>query len=54
MWDLPRPGLKSVFPVLAGGLSTTAAPGKPGEEVFNKGKTDQKTQSEDEMKGWEI
>ena len=29
MWDLPRPGLKPVFPALAGRLSTTAPPGKP-------------------------
>ena len=29
MWDLPRPGLKPVSPVLAGGFSTTAPPGKP-------------------------
>ena len=29
MWDLPRPGLEPVSPALAGGLSTTAPPGKP-------------------------
>ena len=29
MWDLPRPGLESVSPALAGGLSITAPPGKP-------------------------
>ena len=29
MWDLPRPGLESVFPALAGRFSTTAPPGKP-------------------------
>ena len=29
MWDLPRPGLEPVSPVLAGGFSTTAPPGKP-------------------------
>ena len=29
MWDLPRPGLESVSPALAGGFSTTAPPGKP-------------------------
>ena len=29
MWDLPRPGLESVSPALAGRLSTTAPPGKP-------------------------
>ena len=28
-WDLPRPGLEPVSPALAGGLSTTAPPGKP-------------------------
>ena len=29
MWDLPRPGLTSVSPALAGGFLTTAPPGKP-------------------------
>ena len=29
MWDLPRPGLEPVSPALAGGLPTTAPPGKP-------------------------
>ena len=29
MWDLPRPGLKPVFPALAGGFPTTAPPEKP-------------------------
>ena len=29
MWDPPRPGLEPVSPALAGGLSTTAPPGKP-------------------------
>ena len=28
--DLPRPGLEPVSPALAGRLSTTAPPGKPG------------------------
>ena len=28
MWDLPRPGLESVFPALAGGFLTTVPPGK--------------------------
>ena len=28
-WDPPRPGLEPVPPVSAGGLSTTAPPGKP-------------------------
>ena len=37
MWDLPRPGLKPVSPALAGGLSTTAPPGKPGHLIFDKG-----------------
>ena len=31
MWDLPRPGLEPVSPALAGGLPTTAPPGKPRE-----------------------
>ena len=29
MWDLPGPGLEPVSPTPAGGLSTTAPPGKP-------------------------
>ena len=29
MWDPPRPGLEPASPALAGGLSTTAPPGKP-------------------------
>ena len=29
VWDLPRPGLEPVSPALAGGLPTTAPPGKP-------------------------
>ena len=29
MWDLPGPGHEPVSPVSAGGLSTTAPPGKP-------------------------
>ncbi len=29
MWDLPGPGHEPVSPALAGGLSTTAPPGKP-------------------------
>ena len=29
MWELPRPGLEPVSPALAGGLPTTAPPGKP-------------------------
>ena len=34
MWDPPRPGLEPVSPALAGGLSTTAPPGKPANGVF--------------------
>ena len=29
MWDLPRPGLETMSPALAGRFSTTAPPGKP-------------------------
>ena len=36
MWDLPRPGLEPVSPALAGRLSTTAPPGKPPVEGFNR------------------
>ena len=35
MWDLPGPGLERVSPALAGGLLTTAPPGKPGK-IFLK------------------
>ena len=34
MWDPPRPGLEPVSPALAGRLSTTAPPGKPGFYLF--------------------
>ena len=34
MWDPPRPGLEPVSPTLAGRLSTTAPPGKPGANSF--------------------
>ena len=34
MWDLPRPGLEPASPALAGRLSTTAPPGKPGPAAF--------------------
>ena len=34
MWDPPRPGLKPASPALAGRLSTTAPPGKPGFYLF--------------------
>ena len=34
MWDLPRPGLESVSPALAGGFSITAPPGKPEGMLF--------------------
>ena len=30
MWDPPRPGLEPASSALAGGLPTTAPPGKPG------------------------
>ena len=29
IWDLLRPGIEPVFPVLAGGFLTTGPPGKP-------------------------
>ena len=34
--NLPRPGLEPVSPALAGRLSTTAPPGKPPVEGFNR------------------
>ena len=34
MWGLPRPGLESVCPALAGRFSTTAPPGKPPACVY--------------------
>ena len=33
-WDLPRPGLETVSPELAGRFSTTAPPGKPQDGNF--------------------
>ena len=38
MWDPPRPGLEPVSPALAGGLPTTAPPGKSQNAVFDLGK----------------
>ena len=35
MWDSPRPGLEPVSPAPAGGLPTTAPPGKPCESPFD-------------------
>ena len=35
-WDLPRPGHEPTSPATAGGLSTTAPPGKPNTDHFNK------------------
>ena len=34
MWDLPGPGLEPVSPALAGGLLTTASPGKSPQTNF--------------------
>ena len=34
-WDPPRPGPEPVSPALAGRLSTTAPPGKPGRWILN-------------------
>ena len=36
MWDPPGPGLEPMSPALAGGLSTTAPPGKPDPILFRK------------------
>ena len=36
MWDLPDPGIKPMSPALAGGLLTTAPPGKPPCPFFNE------------------
>ena len=35
MWNLPGPGIKPVFPVLAGGFSSTGPPGEP-ENVYKR------------------
>ena len=35
MWDLPGPGLEPMSPALAGGLLTTAPPGKPSLWFFS-------------------
>ena len=37
MWDLPGPGLKPVFPELAGGFLTTVPPGMSLEFEFYMG-----------------
>ena len=37
MWDPPRPGLEPVPPASAGGLPTTAPPGKPSTLYYNTG-----------------
>ena len=37
MWDPPGPGLQRVSPALAGGLPTTAPPGKPGIHFEEEG-----------------
>ena len=34
MWDLPGPGLESVFPALAGGFLTAEPPGKPSNTLI--------------------
>ena len=34
MWDLPRPGLESMYPALAGRFLTTAPPGKPSNSLL--------------------
>ena len=34
MWDLPGPGLEPMSPALAGGVLTTAPPGKPGNDFL--------------------
>ena len=36
MWDPPRPGHEPVSPALAGRLSTTAPPGKPGTILLKR------------------
>ena len=35
MWDLPGPGLEPVSPALAGGVLTTAPPGKPYDSLLD-------------------
>ena len=40
MWDLPGPGLKPMYPALAGGFFTTVPPGKPLPYVFYQSLTD--------------
>ena len=39
MWDLPGPGLEPMSPALAGGLLTTAPPGKSTKFIFIGGAT---------------
>ena len=40
MWDLPGPGHEPVSPASAGGLSTTAPPGKPQKKPSFKSNTE--------------
>ena len=40
MWDLPGPGFEPVSPALAGGLLTTAPPGKPRRRHFKPGESE--------------
>ena len=35
MWDLPKPGLETMSPALAGRFSTTAPPGKPHRNLLH-------------------
>ena len=37
MWDLSGPGIKPVFPALAGGFLTTVPPGKPHDPGLERG-----------------
>ena len=36
MWDLPGPGLEPMSSALAGGVSTSAPPGKPAQLHLNQ------------------
>ena len=39
-WNLPRPGIKTVFPAVTGGFLTTEPPGKSGLQDLSRGMWD--------------
>ena len=54
MWDLPRPGLEPVSPVLAGRFSTTAPPGKPYQVLLVCKSENHLLENTQNIKTWNI